>query len=114
VQHEQDEQILSRRGEGELMLDMPYLIANHTQSNNKAAIKPIMSKCDSLKPLHERASPFAINLDPSPDQILAITEDARVLVVGAGGLGCEILKVRCSRVKRTPFICTHFVPETKA
>ena len=39
-----------------------------------------------------RESHFAKDFEPGDDLIESLQEDAKVLVIGAGGLGCEILK----------------------
>lgn len=46
-----------------------------------------------LRKILERPSPFAYHtFNPGFDYITALQEYVRVLVVGAGGLGCELLK----------------------
>jgi hypothetical protein len=55
-----------------------------------------------MERLLSRASPFGNETGqlangyytPGPDVFSALNKDSKVLVVGAGGLGCEILKVR--------------------
>ena len=42
--------------------------------------------------LYRRKSYFANEFEPSEDYLEGIAEQAKVLVIGAGGLGCEILK----------------------
>jgi ubiquitin-activating enzyme E1 C len=46
-----------------------------------------------LNSLYSRSSEFAPEgFEPSSELLGAIHENAKVLVIGAGGLGCEILK----------------------
>ena len=39
-----------------------------------------------------RPTKFADDFEPDEDILSMLSDDAKVLVVGAGGLGCEILK----------------------
>lgn len=56
---------------------------NHITSKNWSNLKKIL----------ERSGPFCTpGFDSSPDILDFITKDCKVLVVGAGGLGCELLK----------------------
>jgi hypothetical protein len=68
------------------------------------------AKWDSLKPLFNRPGPYAppgdaftlhdhtsltshiIAFQPGDETLEILNQDTKVLVVGAGGLGCEILK----------------------
>lgn len=45
-----------------------------------------------LQRILERPSHFATDYEPDSTLIDVLHEDAQVLVVGAGGLGCELLK----------------------
>ena len=46
-----------------------------------------------VQKLLEREGPFtAANFSPSPDTLEMLRENVGVLVIGAGGLGCELLK----------------------
>uniref|UniRef100_H2YHR1 NEDD8-activating enzyme E1 catalytic subunit n=1 Tax=Ciona savignyi TaxID=51511 RepID=H2YHR1_CIOSA len=46
-----------------------------------------------LRKILERSSPFAHpDFEPSPDILEFMQESCRLLVIGAGGLGCELLK----------------------
>mmetsp|Transcript_28270 Transcript_28270/g.110990 ORF Transcript_28270/g.110990 Transcript_28270/m.110990 type:complete len:427 (-) Transcript_28270:799-2079(-) len=48
---------------------------------------------EDLRRLLERSGPLAgVNFEASPDTLKFLAEDCRVLVIGAGGLGCELLK----------------------
>ena len=50
----------------------------------------------SLLPLLLRSGPFSYpDFEPGADSVRVLTEASRVLVVGAGGLGCELLKGLC-------------------
>jgi ubiquitin-activating enzyme E1 C len=43
--------------------------------------------------LLERGGPFAHpSFDPTPEMLLFLREACNILVVGAGGLGCELVK----------------------
>ena len=43
--------------------------------------------------LLERRGPFTHpNFEPSPDMIFFLRQSCKLLVIGAGGLGCELLK----------------------
>jgi ubiquitin-activating enzyme E1 C len=55
-------------------------------------------KFTHLYPLFTRSSPFtADEFQPSTENYSILNESTRILVVGAGGLGCEILKdLACS------------------
>jgi len=55
-------------------------------------LEEVPPKWKSLEPLLTRTGPFVRDgFQPNPDNFSMLT-DARVLCVGAGGLGCEILK----------------------
>jgi len=46
-----------------------------------------------LKKILERKGPFSpASFEPSPDILTALLENIKILVIGAGGLGCELLK----------------------
>jgi len=46
-----------------------------------------------LKKILERKGPFSPpSFEPSPDILTALLENVKILVIGAGGLGCELLK----------------------
>jgi len=54
---------------------------------------PDEEKFQSIRPLIERKSPFAPSgFEAGLENLNFIGEESRILVVGAGGLGCEILK----------------------
>ncbi|XP_071504733.1 NEDD8-activating enzyme E1 catalytic subunit-like [Diadema antillarum] len=62
-----------------------------TVDDNDAAEWP--GRWDHIKKLLERSGPFATpEFEPSPELLGIMLEHLRVLVIGAGGLGCEILK----------------------
>ncbi|CAI9721934.1 NEDD8-activating enzyme E1 catalytic subunit-like [Octopus vulgaris] len=46
-----------------------------------------------LKKILERSGPFThSDFEPSPETLIFLQETFRILIVGAGGLGCELLK----------------------
>ena len=46
-----------------------------------------------VKKILERNSPFVHpEFEPSPDTFTFLRECCKILVIGAGGLGCELLK----------------------
>ena len=46
-----------------------------------------------LKKILERPGPFCRpDYEPSPEVLQFLSENCKVLVIGAGGLGCELLK----------------------
>ena len=45
-----------------------------------------------MKRLLGRSTQFMSDFEPDEELLASLQEDAKVLVVGAGGLGCEILK----------------------
>uniref|UniRef100_A0A0B7B6L3 NEDD8-activating enzyme E1 catalytic subunit n=2 Tax=Arion vulgaris TaxID=1028688 RepID=A0A0B7B6L3_9EUPU len=48
---------------------------------------------DHLKKILERTGPFAHpDFEPSPETLIFLKESCKILVIGAGGLGCELLK----------------------
>jgi NEDD8-activating enzyme E1 len=49
--------------------------------------------------------------EPNPNLLESLQNDAKVLVVGAGGLGCEILKVSSSSIYKQ--ICIFDDSQTK-
>lgn len=50
-------------------------------------------KWSHLKKILERSGPFCRpDFDPNADILNFIMENCKVLVIGAGGLGCELLK----------------------
>ncbi|KAF4529536.1 hypothetical protein B566_EDAN014382 [Ephemera danica] len=52
---------------------------------------PVHRTC--LRNVLERPGPFCLpDFDPSPGTLLSMLPKCRILVVGAGGLGCELLK----------------------
>lgn len=59
------------------------------------------NKWKSLNTFYSRATPFGNDTGklpngefvPGPNNLKLLQEDCKVLVIGAGGLGCEILKV---------------------
>ena len=54
---------------------------------------PLEKSFEDLYSLYSRNSEFAPEgFEPSSELLGAISENAKVLVIGAGGLGCEILK----------------------
>ena len=61
----------------------PNSHSNGGQSDNKLL---------DLERLMTRETKFAEEFEPDEELLPMIAEDAHVLVVGAGGLGCEILK----------------------
>ena len=58
------------------------------------------SRWDNLNTLYNRASPFPNEagslpngyFEPGNSVLTTLRNDSKVLVIGAGGLGCEILK----------------------
>jgi len=47
----------------------------------------------NLQKVLERSGPFCRpDFEPSPETLQFLSENCKVLVVGAGGLGCELLK----------------------
>lgn len=47
----------------------------------------------NLRKVLERSGPFCRpDFEPCPEILRFLQEDCKVLVVGAGGLGCEVLK----------------------
>eukprot|EP00475_Leptophrys_vorax_P023010 TRINITY_DN3134_c0_g1_i1.p1 TRINITY_DN3134_c0_g1~~TRINITY_DN3134_c0_g1_i1.p1 ORF type:complete len:402 (-),score=115.23 TRINITY_DN3134_c0_g1_i1:304-1509(-) len=69
---------------------------SHAELAAAAAAVPLDvndAKWDSLKPLFNRPGPYAPPAFQAGDETLEIlNQETKVLVVGAGGLGCEILK----------------------
>lgn len=50
-------------------------------------------KLSFLRKILERSGPFCRpDFEPSPESLKFITQNCNVLVIGAGGLGCECLK----------------------
>ncbi|CAG5120245.1 unnamed protein product, partial [Candidula unifasciata] len=48
---------------------------------------------DHVKKILERTGPFAHpDFEPSPETLVFLKETCKILVIGAGGLGCELLK----------------------
>jgi len=48
---------------------------------------------DHLKKILERAGPFSHpDFEPAPDNLTFLKDSCKILVIGAGGLGCELLK----------------------
>jgi ubiquitin-activating enzyme E1 C len=53
----------------------------------------IPGRWSHLRRVLERPGPFAHpDFEPAPEVLQFLRENCRVLVVGAGGLGCELLK----------------------
>lgn len=46
-----------------------------------------------LRKILERTGPFCRpDFEPSPDNLKFIMQNCKILIIGAGGLGCEFLK----------------------
>lgn len=66
---------------------MPSLLILSTDS----PVLPAPRAC--LRNMLERPGPFCLpDFDPSPGSLQSMLPCCRILVVGAGGLGCELLK----------------------
>lgn len=52
----------------------------------------IRSKFKDLDIIYTRSSKMAPDFEPDPDYLEGVADAAHILVIGAGGLGCEILK----------------------
>lgn len=63
------------------------------QSESDSTSDDYPSRWLHLQKVLERSGPFAHpDFEPSPDILEFMTESCKILVVGAGGLGCELLK----------------------
>lgn len=61
-----------------------------TSRDNMAGLE---GQWEDIKKLTERTGPFAHkDFEPSPQCVKWLQEESRVLCIGAGGLGCELLK----------------------
>ena len=52
----------------------------------------IRAKFKDLDIVYTRPSKLAPDYEPDPDYLEGVADAAQILVIGAGGLGCEILK----------------------